>query len=101
MALTQTNQLPTLTITHDILAAPTSTIYGPFRTPSEASGAQAVNRSSSQSVVLYVSTTLTLFRVYPVAALAFLIWDILITFDDEVSACMLSSASTGLMTPCR
>ncbi|KAF9529227.1 hypothetical protein CPB83DRAFT_852894 [Crepidotus variabilis] len=40
-------------------------IYGPFKDPNFAAGAQAVNRSS-------------------VAALAFLVWDILITFDDEV-----------------
>lgn len=41
------------------------TIYGPFHTPSEAAGAQVVNRSS-------------------LAALAFLVWDLMITVDDEV-----------------
>ncbi|KAJ3514113.1 hypothetical protein NLJ89_g2564 [Agrocybe chaxingu] len=40
-------------------------IYGPFTNPDAAAGAQAVNRSS-------------------VAALAFLVWDILITTDDEI-----------------
>ncbi|KAF9452727.1 hypothetical protein P691DRAFT_803449 [Macrolepiota fuliginosa MF-IS2] len=60
MTSTQTSS----TLPHDILT--TTIVYGPFHTPSEAAGAQAVNRSS-------------------IAALAFLVWDILITFDDEVN----------------
>ncbi|CAA7261727.1 unnamed protein product [Cyclocybe aegerita] len=49
-------------------------IYGPFTDPDTAAGAQAVNSSS-------------------VAALAFLVWDILITTDDEIKLIWLRTWS--------
>ena len=60
-------------------------IYGPFTILDTAGGAQVVNRSSGWrpqlcSIHAHFVTILTL----TVAALAFLVWDILITFDDEV-----------------
>lgn len=65
MTSTSKGWLLTSATTSAPAASLTPIIYGPFRTTPEASGAQAVNRSS-------------------IAALAFLVWDILITFDDEV-----------------
>ncbi|KAJ3566529.1 hypothetical protein NP233_g6948 [Leucocoprinus birnbaumii] len=65
MTSTLSSQLFTPASTHDLPTTTAPTIYGPFHTPSEAAGAQVVNRSS-------------------IAALAFLAWDLTITFDDEV-----------------
>ena len=61
-------------------------LYSPYiPSPSVAAAAQAVNRSSSESEMdCLVGWRLTFSRMV-VAALAFLVWDILITTDEEVT----------------
>lgn len=60
-------------------------LYSPYITsPSVAAAAQAVNRSSSEFEMDY-SMRWWLIFLYVVAALAFLVWDILITTDEEVT----------------
>lgn len=61
-------------------------LYSPYiPSPSVAAAAQAVNRSSSEFKMDYsMKRRLTFLRMI-VAALAFLVWDILITTDEEVT----------------
>jgi hypothetical protein len=61
-------------------------LYSPYITsPTVAAAAQAVNRSSGESWMDYsIRHWLTFSRIV-VAALAFLVWDILITTDEEVT----------------
>ena len=62
-------------------------LFSPFSSKEVAAGAQAVNRSSGK-LIGYLYAHLDANQSpplnYVVAALAFLVWDILITTDDEV-----------------
>ena len=60
-------------------------LYSPFSSPSVAAAAQAVNRSSGESEMDYSMRQWLTFSRMVVAALAFLVWDILITTDEEVT----------------
>jgi hypothetical protein len=62
-------------------------LYSPYiPSPIIAAAAQAVNRSSSESEMDYLIRRLLTFSRMVVAALAFLVWDILITTDEEVTS---------------